>query len=113
MMEVKTKQKTLDILGIAVKDQYSPNISMTYLWKFGLDIDYRSCKRILKKKYPCCTHFVRFRCTTKGLRYEVFKYLRENYVTSEGAISDNVLHTQQLFNARYQVICFYDNIYFE
>ena len=52
------------------------------------------------------------------LRSEIFKYLVENYfflknyVTSEGAVSHNVLYYQQLSIACYQV-SFYANNYFE
>ena len=38
--------------------------------------------------------------------------LSQNYVTSEGAVSHNVLYYQQLSIARYQV-SFYANNYFE
>ena len=37
-------------------------------------------------------------------------FFRENYVTSEGAVSHNVLYYQQLSIARYQV-SFYANNY--
>ena len=54
----------------------------------------------------------------KRLRPEVFKYLSEelplskiNNVTSEGAVSHNVLHYQQLSIARYQVRFIYANEY--
>ena len=39
-------------------------------------------------------------------------FFLENYVTSEGAVSHNVLYYQQLSIARYQV-SFYANNYFE
>ena len=39
-------------------------------------------------------------------------FFLENYVTSEGAVSHNVLYYQQLSFARYQV-SFYSNNYFE
>ena len=55
----------------------------------------------------------------KRLQAEVFyvywvrNYLfLKNYVTSEGAVSHNVLYYQQLSIARYQV-SFYANNYFE
>ena len=60
-----------------------------------------------------------FRCLKKasGIAPEVFEYLSENlfrkkYITSEGAVSHNVLDYQQLSIARYQVSC-YANNYFE
>ena len=39
-------------------------------------------------------------------------FFLENYVTSEGAVSHNVLYYQQLHITRYQV-SFYANNYFE
>ena len=39
-------------------------------------------------------------------------FFLKNYITSEGAVSHNVLYYQQLSVAPYQV-SFYSNIYFE
>ena len=73
-------------------------------------------KRIMKEeKKPCCTNLCAFRCITKCF---VLNYLSEklplsqNYFTSEGANSHNVLYYQQLSVARYQV-SFYANKYFK
>ena len=59
-------------------------------------------ENIERKKYPCCTT-----CILKGsLCYLSEKLpLPQNYVTSEEAVSHNVLHYQQLSVAHYQVSC--------
>ena len=90
---------------------------ITNLWKFD-SIGHRSCKRIMKEKTPLLHKFVCFQMLIKASGLKSFiiwvrNYLfLKNYVTSEGAVSHNVLYYQQLSIARYQV-SFYANNYFE
>ena len=56
---------------------------------------------MMKEKTPLLDEFV---CFQKSFIILLRNYLfQKNYVTSEGAISHNVLYYQQLSNARYQV----------
>ena len=72
----------------------------------------------MKEKTPLLHKFVCFQMPNKRLQLKSFNiwvrnYLfLKNYVTSEGAVSHNVLYYQQLSIARYQV-SFYANNYFE
>ena len=72
----------------------------------------------MKEKTPLLHNFVCFQMHNKRLQLKSFiiwvrNYLfLKNYVTSEGAVSHNVLYYQQLSIARYQV-SFYANNYFE
>ena len=82
---------------------------ITNLWKFD-SIGHRSCKRIMKEKTPLLHKFVCFQMPIKGFRVWsllniwVRNYLfLKNYITSEGAVSHNVLYYQQLSIARYKV----------
>ena len=79
------------------------------LWKFELNIGRRSCEIITEEKTPLSHEVVCFHIMLdfgpqmlfSGLEIK-FKYLiescsfLENYVTSEGAASHNVLYYQQL-----------------
>ena len=79
----------------------------------------RSCKRIMHEKHPLHKIMcVLIRCMIKGFRWrlllfdwEINSFSKTN-VTSEGAVSHNVLYYQQLSIARYEV-CFDANNYLE
>ena len=69
----------------------------------------------MKEKTPLLHYFVCFQMLIKGFIAFIFEWeylFLKNYVTSEGAVSHNVLYYQQLSIARYQV-SFYANNYFE
>ena len=63
-----------------------------------------------------CTTLWAFRCIIKGFSWSLFSWVSnlslKNYVTSEEAVSHNVLYYEQLSIAHYQV-SFYANSYFE
>ena len=68
-----------------------------------------------EKKHPCHTKLCAFRWLISRpqiLNLRSRNQIRENYVTSEGAVSHNVLYYQPLPVTRYQVK-FYANHYFE
>ena len=79
----------------------------------------RSCKRIMHEKQPLHKIMcVLIRCMIKGFSWrlllfdwEINSFSKTN-VTSEGAVSHNVLYYQQLSIARYEV-CFDANNYLE
>ena len=79
----------------------------------------RSCKRLMEEKHPCRTSCVLsdtwIRDLSWGLKFNsniLFRnyFFLKNYITSEGAVSHNVLYYQQLSIAQYQV-SFYANNY--
>ena len=76
------------------------NMKITNLWN-------RICKRIMKIKITLCT----FRCIVKasdGVLFECeITSLKKKYVTSEGAVSHNVVYYQQLSMAYFtsQFLC--------
>ena len=75
----------------------------------------------MKEKHPCHTKLCAFRCLISrpqnlililGIKFIENDFFFGNYVTSEGAVSHNVLYYQTLPNTRCQVR-FYANNYFE
>ena len=82
----------------------------------------RSCEIIMKEKTPLSHKLCTFRClilrpqilnlrSENQIRGKLFFFL-ENYVTSEGAVSHNVLYHQPLSITRHQ-LRFCDDNYFE
>ena len=74
---------------------------ITNLCKFGSN-GHQVCKRIMTEKHPCCMTLCVFRCLIIGFRW-IFLLIRmrnylflNEYFTSEGAVSHNVLCYQQL-----------------
>ena len=76
----------------------------------------------MKEKHPCHSKLCAFRCLISRSKSEVSKsnsnilvenyFFLENFVTSEGAVSHNVLYYQPLPITHYQVR-FYANNSFE
>ena len=85
--------------------------NITERWNFLLNWSSKLQERNERKKHPCFTIFVWFQMNNKLFIIWVRNYLK-NYITSEGAVSHNVLYYQQLSIAHYQVNLD-ANIYFE
>ena len=77
-----------------------------------VQIGRRSCEIIVKEKIPLSHEVVCFQMLDFDTSKSNWNIFLENYVTSEGAVSHNVLYYQQLSITRYQVR-FYANNYFE
>ena len=114
--------KALNMIGGCQRPVFSLGVSqhmhkITNLWKFELNWSSK-LQENNEEKTPLLHKFVCFQMPnqTSGLKSIIIwvrNYLfLKNYVTSEGAVSHNVLYYQQLSIARYQV-SFYANNYFE
>ena len=89
---------------------------ITNLWKFGLNWSSK-LQENNERKNTLVAQIVCFQMLIKasGLKSFIFEWEITSFsktVTSEGAVSHNVLYYQQLSIARYQV-SFYANNYFE
>ena len=71
-------------------------------------------ENVMKKKQTCHPRLCASRCLIWGLEIEFVKndFFLENYITSEGAVSHNVLYYQPLPITSY-LVRFYANNYFE
>ena len=122
--------KTVDTIGNCQSLVFTVGVSqhmhnITNLWILS-SIDRRICEILMKEKTPLShnghTKLRAFRClistpqilnlrSRNQIRRENYFFL-ENYVTSEGAVSHNVLYYQPLPITRYQLRFYADN-YFE
>ena len=116
--------KTVDTIGNCRRPVFLLGVSqhmhkITNLWKFELVWSSELRDNYERKKHPCHTKLCAFRYLISrpqilNLRSQnqIRGKLLKNYITSEGAVSHNVLYYQPLHITCHQVR-FYANNYFE